>query len=103
MTRDHEAIVAARGSTCFMGRFKPEVRHDDVRLSAIVAGLGPVRGLRILDLGCGKGRFAASPGGPGAEVIGLDLSAAMLAGGRGPGSRPASARRLPLRRRALTP
>ena len=41
--------------------------------------LEPLVGKRILDLGCGKGRFARALQGLGAQVVGLDLSAAMLA------------------------
>jgi 2-polyprenyl-6-hydroxyphenyl methylase/3-demethylubiquinone-9 3-methyltransferase len=52
-------------------------------------------GLRVLDLGCGKGRFAAHLQAAGAEVVGLDLSAAMLARAKGLDRVRASARRLP--------
>jgi 2-polyprenyl-6-hydroxyphenyl methylase/3-demethylubiquinone-9 3-methyltransferase len=49
----------------------------------------------VLDLGCGKGRFAAALAREGAEVIGLDCSAAMLAAARGLDRVRGSARRLP--------
>jgi SAM-dependent methyltransferase len=61
-------------------RFKTHVNADDYRLRAVCGALGPVQGKRILDAGCGKGRFAAHLRNQGAEVIGLDLSRAMLAG-----------------------
>jgi 2-polyprenyl-3-methyl-5-hydroxy-6-metoxy-1,4-benzoquinol methylase len=39
---------------------------------------GPVRGLRVLDLGCGAGYFAREMAKRGALVTGLELSPAML-------------------------
>ena len=45
--------------------------------------LGVLAGLRFLDLGCGKGRFARRLIAEGAEVVGLDVSAGMLAGAAG--------------------
>lgn len=41
--------------------------------------LGPVAGLRILDLGCGTGHHAGELASRGAEVIGIDADPAMLA------------------------
>ncbi len=73
----HEAEVGARFDLLHT-RFKRAVGGDDVRLRALLDALGPCRGLRVLDLGCGKGRFAAKMAGAGAEVVGLDLSEAML-------------------------
>jgi ubiquinone/menaquinone biosynthesis C-methylase UbiE len=79
MIAAHEAAVGARFDE-LEARFKAEVPVSDVRLQAILGALGPLRGSRILDFGCGKGRFAAQLRALGAEVIGLDRSAAMLAG-----------------------
>lgn len=76
-------------------RFKSDVAADDVRLTAVIDALAPVRGKRILDLGCGKGRFAARLRAAGAEVVGLDSSAGMLAGAAGLDRVKGSARRLP--------
>jgi len=90
----HEAVVAGRFDALHL-RFKAEVPADDFRLRAVIRALNPCRGKRVLDLGCGKGRFAARLRGLGAEVVGLDRSAAMLAGGRGPGRVLGSACRLP--------
>lgn len=39
---------------------------------------GPVAGLRLLDLACGHGRFARAFARRGAEVVGIDLSGALL-------------------------
>jgi trans-aconitate methyltransferase len=45
---------------------------------SLVELLGPAAGERILDLGCGTGHLTARIAEAGAEVIGLDSSAAML-------------------------
>ncbi len=90
----HDAEVAARFDAT-EGRFKPDVAFDDARLSGVVRAVGPVDGLRILDLGCGKGRFAVHLARGGAEVVGIDLSAAMLGHAKGIDRAKASAKRLP--------
>jgi 2-polyprenyl-6-hydroxyphenyl methylase/3-demethylubiquinone-9 3-methyltransferase len=96
MTADYEAAVAARFDAVH-GRFKREVAEDDPRLAGIEEALRPLAGRRVLDLGCGKGRFARALVRRGARVIGLDVSAAMLAGAAGTGLDRVrgSARRLP--------
>jgi SAM-dependent methyltransferase len=78
---EHEAIVAARFDA-LQARFKPEVAEDDPRVRGILTALGPLRGRRVLDVGCGKGRFARVLAARGARVVGLDVSAAMLAAAR---------------------
>ncbi len=78
MIASHEAVVGSRFDALH-ARFKRDVPSDDHRLGAILENLGPLAGRRVLDLGCGKGRFARSLSERGAGVIGLDLSAAMLA------------------------
>jgi 2-polyprenyl-6-hydroxyphenyl methylase/3-demethylubiquinone-9 3-methyltransferase len=78
--RQHEAEVARRFDL-LQHRFKPALGRGDVRLEALRASLGPLRDRRLLDLGCGKGRFAQALAQAGAEVIGLDCSGAMLAAG----------------------
>ena len=93
-TADHDAEVAARFDSA-RDRFKPSVADDDYRLRAVLAALGPIEGRRVLDLGCGKGRFAAHLARAGAVVIGVDLSAAMLAEAREIDRARASSRRLP--------
>jgi SAM-dependent methyltransferase len=40
--------------------------------------LGPVSGMRVLDLGCGTGRHAGELASRGADVVGLDADASML-------------------------
>ncbi len=94
MTATHEAEVGARFDRLHR-RFKEAVAADDVRLRALQRALEPLAGRRVLDLGCGKGRFAAHLEADGAEVIGLDLSAAMLAAAPRLARVRGSARRLP--------
>ena len=94
MMSTHEAEVACRFDALH-GRFKSTVASDDYRLRGVVEAVGPVRGLRILDLGCGKGRFARMLQSQGASVAGIDLSAAMLQEAAGIDRIRASARRLP--------
>jgi SAM-dependent methyltransferase len=98
MIADYEAAVAARFDDLH-GRFKSEVSEDDPRLLSIAESLHPLDGRRVLDLGCGKGRFARALRDRGARVVGLDVSEAMLAGADGSGLDRVrgSARRLPFR------
>jgi len=90
----HEAEVAAQFDRQRQ-RFKRSVALDDVRLNALLNRLAPLNGRRVLDLGCGKGRFARPLAEAGAEVIGLDVSAGMLAEAEGIPCVRGSARRLP--------
>jgi 2-polyprenyl-6-hydroxyphenyl methylase/3-demethylubiquinone-9 3-methyltransferase len=96
MTSSHEAAVASRFDLLH-GRFKRSLARDDFRLRGMLRALGPVGGLRILDLGCGKGRFARALEDLGARVVGTDLSSAMLAEAVGLDHVRAAARRLPFR------
>ncbi len=91
---EHEAEVETRFDLLH-SRFKRELPLDDVRLDAIRRAIKSLGTCRILDLGCGKGRFAARLAADGANVIGLDLSAAMLAEAIDLDRVRASARRLP--------
>ncbi len=94
MIASHEAVVGSRFDALHH-RFKRDVARDDPRLVGIVDNLGPMAGRRVLDLGCGKGRFSRTLSELGAQVIGLDLSAAMLAEAMDLDRVRASARRLP--------
>lgn len=94
MTLAHERYVAARFDA-MEARFRPDVGREDYRLGPIVRALGGVAGLRLLDLGCGKGRFGRHLAALGAEVVGLDSSPGMLGQARGLGRVLGSAWRLP--------
>jgi ubiquinone/menaquinone biosynthesis C-methylase UbiE len=90
----HDAEVAARFDA-LVERFKPEVGAVDCRLTAILDNLPSTRSARVLDLGCGKGRFARQVERAGYRVVGVDVSSRMLEQSRGLNRVKASARRLP--------
>lgn len=48
---------------------------------ALVAGLGITRGLDVLDLGCGDGTTALPAASRGANVLGVDIAANLVAAG----------------------
>jgi 2-polyprenyl-6-hydroxyphenyl methylase/3-demethylubiquinone-9 3-methyltransferase len=90
----HESFVAARFDA-LRARFRAGLEEGDYRFAAVRRALGPVEGLRLLDLGCGKGRFAARLAREGAEVVGLDRSPGMLAEAAGLARVLGTAARLP--------
>jgi ubiquinone/menaquinone biosynthesis C-methylase UbiE len=49
---------------------------------AVVEALEPLEGKRVLEIACGTGRFSVMLADHGAEVVALDVSAAMLSEGR---------------------
>jgi 2-polyprenyl-3-methyl-5-hydroxy-6-metoxy-1,4-benzoquinol methylase len=51
---------------------------DDPASLALLALLGPVAGLRVLDVACGHGRISRELARRGAEVAGIDISAALI-------------------------
>lgn len=61
----------------FPSTIDPRIYH----VQLILEHLGELAGGRLLDAGCGKGRFArvVAERHPGARICGLDISAAMLA------------------------
>jgi ubiquinone/menaquinone biosynthesis C-methylase UbiE len=67
---------AARDEEHFPSTIDPRIYH--VRL--ILEFFGDLVGKRVLDVGCGKGRFARilAERHPGAEIWGLDLAESML-------------------------
>ncbi|MDX2036482.1 MAG: class I SAM-dependent methyltransferase [Isosphaeraceae bacterium] len=75
---DTERFVAERFDAAH-ARFKASLAPSDHRLRAILDALGSVEGCRILDIGCGKGRFARALEDRGALPVGIDVSHAMLA------------------------
>lgn len=55
---------------------------DHREKTAVLSALGPVADKRILEVACGTGRFTVTLAQQGADIIGLDISRAMLAQGR---------------------
>ena len=49
---------------------------------AVIRALGPAEGKDVLEIACGTGRFTVMLAERGANIVGLDISAAMLAQGR---------------------
>lgn len=94
MSVTYERHVADRFDA-LVERFDSTAEPDDLRLVALRSVLPPLDGLRILDVGCGKGRLAVHLRDEGAEVVGLDPSAAMLGRAKGLDRVRATARRLP--------
>jgi SAM-dependent methyltransferase len=77
-------------------RFKSELSSDDFRLLPLLSLFDRGAHARVLDLGCGKGRFARALRERGVEVIGLDSSQAMLKSAESIDRVRARARRMPL-------
>jgi SAM-dependent methyltransferase len=65
----------------FYEQFAPDV-YDDPPMVALLRLVGEVAGLRLLDLACGHGRLARELARRGGRVVGVDLSAALLAKAR---------------------
>ncbi len=78
-----------------VGRIRATVREGRERMRATLLGWLPedLVGRRLLDAGCGTGALAVAAAARGAEVVAVDLSAAMIGiarsrapAGTGPGS-----------------
>jgi ubiquinone/menaquinone biosynthesis C-methylase UbiE len=67
---------ASRDEENFPSTIDPRIQHVQVLLKYF----GDLTDKRVLDVGCGKGRFARVLGGqyPGADIWGLDISEEML-------------------------
>jgi ubiquinone/menaquinone biosynthesis C-methylase UbiE len=68
--------LASRDEEHFPSTIDPRIYH----VKLIGEHLGPLAGKRVLDVGCGKGRFARlfQDREPAAEIWGLDISEEML-------------------------
>ncbi len=55
---------------------------DRQEKEAVSAALGDLEGKRVLEIACGTGRFSVMLAARGADVVGLDISDAMLSQGR---------------------
>jgi 2-amino-4-hydroxy-6-hydroxymethyldihydropteridine diphosphokinase len=61
---------------------RPFSVFDVAVLDAVLRATGPLDGKRVLDVGCGTGRFTERIAGVGAHVVGLDPSDTMLSTAR---------------------
>jgi ubiquinone/menaquinone biosynthesis C-methylase UbiE len=55
---------------------------DQREKTAVLNALAPIEDKRVLEIACGTGRFTVMLAQEGADVVGLDISAAMLQQGR---------------------
>ncbi len=62
------------------GQYRPDISELDGRAQAVLRRLGDLNGKRVLDAGCGKGRYSAliAQRFPQARVTAMDISEAML-------------------------
>ena len=68
-----------RWAACYDDEDNPLIALEEPKVAEL---LGPVSGLRILDLGCGTGRHALRLAAAGANVTAVDFSEGMLARAR---------------------
>ncbi|HET7324380.1 MAG TPA: class I SAM-dependent methyltransferase [Halococcus sp.] len=55
---------------------------DEREKEAVLSAVGPVAGTHVLEIACGTGRFTTMLAERGADIVGLDISPAMLKEGR---------------------
>jgi ubiquinone/menaquinone biosynthesis C-methylase UbiE len=55
---------------------------DEREKEAVLSAVGPVEGKHVLEIACGTGRFTTMLAQRGADIVGLDISPAMLQEGR---------------------
>jgi len=90
MTQDEQDRVEPRTREAYervAGWYRDFIEEADnannlAEVPAMRRLIGDVRGLRILDLGCGQGRYSIWCAQWGARVVGLELSERMVALGR---------------------
>ena len=68
-----------RWAACYDNEDNPLIALEEPQVAEL---LGPVSGLRVLDLGCGTGRHALRLAAAGANVTAVDFSEGMLARAR---------------------
>src|SRR5689334_9877581 len=61
----------------FYEGFAPDI-YDDPPTAALLRLVGDVSNLRLLDMACGHGRLARELARRGAQVVGVDISVALL-------------------------
>ena len=77
---DATQMQIARHFDVTVSAYNPEISTTDGRVESIVRHAGDLNGKRILDAGCGKGRYSALLKRlfPQAEITAMDISAEML-------------------------
>ncbi len=58
--------------------FPDQIEENDSRLKAIINQLGVLKGKKILEVGCGKGRVSRILKKQGADIYGIDISEQLL-------------------------
>ncbi|MFB6280838.1 MAG: class I SAM-dependent methyltransferase [Haloferacaceae archaeon] len=84
VAREYEAKRFSRGGRLI----------DRRERQAVLDGIGAVEGREVLEIACGTGRFTVMLAERGADVVGLDISAAMLGQGRAKARRAGAADRI---------
>lgn len=81
---DRRAAVAALGPDLYVEWRESRIGEITDRLERrlIMGLLGEVNGAQVLDVGCGDGALAAELASRGAQVIGIDVSEAMIRAAR---------------------
>ena len=74
---DLEKFIAGRFD-CLAETFPQHIGRGDARLKALIMRSGDVSDKKVLEVGCGKGRFARVYKEMGADVYGIDISAELL-------------------------
>jgi len=79
--RSATRVWAALTSDAPVSRIRQTVREGRESMRALMRAQLPddLHGMRILDAGCGTGAFSAELAARGAEVVGIDLSAQLVA------------------------
>lgn len=79
--RSATRVWAALTSDAPVSRIRQTVREGRDSMRAMMRAQLPadLRGIRILDAGCGTGAFSAELAARGADVVGIDLSAQLVA------------------------
>ena len=70
---------------------------DDPATRALLDLLGPVAGLRVLDVACGHGRITRELARRGAQAAGIDISGNLISQGQGKRAERAAGPALPAR------
>jgi malonyl-CoA O-methyltransferase len=77
---DATQMQIARHFDVTVSSYNPKISQTDGRMESIIRNAGDLNGKRILDAGCGKGRYAAllKKLFPQAEITAMDISGEML-------------------------